>query len=350
MDFLNYSIKDVVKASKKNKGKVFSCFSGGGGSTMGYKLAGFDVVGNCEIDPKMNAIYKANHNPKYNFECDIKDLLEMDLPSELYELDVLDGSPPCSSFSLAGARDKYWGKEKIFREGQKAQVLDTLFFDFIELANKLKPKIVIAENVKGIVQGKAKPYAAKVIESLENLGYRVSYHVLDASKMGVPQKRQRVFFIGIREDIPHLPVLLSFNQKAIPFSVIEDKGDILIEGKIYPSCRKYYEFTERGRSFVDAFILKNGKRGMFSYHRLSYAQVCNTLTAKVGGGEDFHPDICRRLTRGEIIKVSTFPSDFNFLGVNAKYVCGMSVPPKMIFEVVNSVFNHLNKTVCKENI
>jgi hypothetical protein len=121
----------------KDKGKVFICFACGGGSSMGYKLAGFDVTGHNDIDKKMIEVYKANHNPKYSFLESITTFAKRkDLPKELYELDILDGSPPCSSFSMAGNRGKDWGKEKVFSEGQKLQVLDTLFFDFIDLAKE----------------------------------------------------------------------------------------------------------------------------------------------------------------------------------------------------------------------
>ena len=85
----------------KDKGKVFSCFACGGGSTMGYKLAGFDVIGCNEIDPKMMSAYIENHKPKYSFLEPIQTFkLREDLPEELYQLDILDGSPPCSSFSI----------------------------------------------------------------------------------------------------------------------------------------------------------------------------------------------------------------------------------------------------------
>ena len=147
----------------KDKGKVFSCFACGGGSTMGYKLAGFDVIGCNEIDPKMMEAYKANHNPKYAYLEPIQTFkMREDLPQELYELDILDGSPPCSSFSMAGNREKDWGKDKVFREGQAMQVLDTLFFDFIDLAKKLQPKVVVAENVKGLLLGEAKAYVRQI--------------------------------------------------------------------------------------------------------------------------------------------------------------------------------------------
>ena len=137
----------------KDKGKVFSCFACGGGSTMGYKLSGFDVLGCNEIDPKMIAAYKKNHNPKFAFCEPIQTFkLREDLPQELFELDILDGSPPCSSFSMSGNRGADWGTEKQFREGQAKQILDTLFFDFIDLAKKLQPKIVVAENVEGLLR------------------------------------------------------------------------------------------------------------------------------------------------------------------------------------------------------
>ena len=196
----NWTLKDANFT--KDKGKVFSCFACGGGSTMGYKLAGFDVIGCNEIDPKMNKCYVTNHNPKFNYLCDIRELVQMeDLPEELYNLDILDGSPPCSVFSQAGSREDAWGIEKKFREGQKAQVLDTLFFDFIELANKLKPKVVVAENVKGLLLGNAIEYVKKIHEEFDKAGYYCEHFLLNASKMGVPQKRERVFFLCIRKDI-----------------------------------------------------------------------------------------------------------------------------------------------------
>lgn len=185
----------------KDKGKVFSCFACGGGSTMGYKLAGFDVIGCNEIDPRMNKVYVANHHPRLNYLCDIREMVTKELPDELYHLDVLDGSPPCSSFSVLGNRDEDWGKEKKFREGQAMQVLDTLFFDFIDLAKELQPKIVIAENVKGLLLGEAFNYVRRIYEEFDKAGYVVCHTLCDATYMGVPQMRKRVFFTAIRKDL-----------------------------------------------------------------------------------------------------------------------------------------------------
>ena len=110
---------------------------------MGYKLAGFDVLGGVEIDPKIMAMYRENHHPRHSFLMGVqefKNIPDSELPPELFELDILDGSPPCSSFSVCGNREKNWGEAKKFREGQAHQVLDDLFFYFIAVAKKLKPK------------------------------------------------------------------------------------------------------------------------------------------------------------------------------------------------------------------
>lgn len=105
----NWTLKDAQFT--KDKGTVFSCFSCGRGSTMGYKLAGYDVIGCNEIDPRMISIYRENHNPKYSFCEPIQEFKKRKyLPKELYNLDILDGSPPCSSFSISGNRAKDWNK------------------------------------------------------------------------------------------------------------------------------------------------------------------------------------------------------------------------------------------------
>ena len=189
---------------EKNGLKVFSCFACGGGSTMGYKLAGCDVIGCCEIDPKMNEIYVKNHHPKHNFLMDIRDfnaIPDDQLPPELFDLDVLDGSPPCTTFSMAGDREKTWGKKKKFREGQKEQTLDDLSFVFIETVKKLKPRVVIMENVEGLIRGEAFSYVQKIYKQFEQIGYKVNHWLMKSELMGIPQQRHRVIFVAITNDM-----------------------------------------------------------------------------------------------------------------------------------------------------
>ena len=181
----------------KNNYNVFGTFICGGGSTMGYKLAGFNHLGGVEIDPPIADIYKTNHNPKHLYNLDIREFNKItDLPTELFNLDILDGSPPCSTFSMAGSREKAWGKEKQFREGQAVQTLDDLVFVYCDTIIKLQPKVFLLENVKGIIQGNAKVYSKNIVKKMTEAGYNVQVFCLNAASMGVPQKRERVFFIG----------------------------------------------------------------------------------------------------------------------------------------------------------
>tara|TARA_R110000803_G_scaffold210475_2_gene282400 strand:- start:447 stop:1502 length:1056 start_codon:yes stop_codon:yes gene_type:complete len=332
----------------KDKGTVFSCFSCGGGSTMGYKLAGFDVIGCCEIDPKMLEVYKVNHNPKYPYLEGIQNFAERDdYPEELYHLDILDGSPPCSSFSMAGQREKKWGVEKKFREGQKEQVLDTLFFDFIKLAKKLRPKVVIAENVKGLLLGEAKSYVNKILEAFVDAGYKVDYKLLNAAKMGVPQARERVFFYAIRDDLefdtvdlfgdfPRLD--LDFNEPSIPYKVIEspyreEKGRHIPDGVL-----KYWEQIKPGRSCADV----HEKGHYFQELKLHPNKPLPTIRA--GSNSYYHYKDARKLFDEEILKGGSYPSDYNFLSNKPIYLVGMSVPPIMTAHVADAVYNQwLNK-------
>ena len=339
-------MKDTVFS--KDKGKVFSCFACGGGSTMGYKLAGFDVLGCNEIDPKMLDVYKENHNPKYSFlESIVTFARRKDLPKELYDLDILDGSPPCSSFSMVGNREKDWGKEKIFTEGQELQVLDTLFFDFISLAKELQPKVVIAENVKGLLMGEAKKYVRKIYDKFENAGYYCQHFLLDASRMGVPQKRERVFFIAMRKDIakPFLkpvdlftiaPYLdLEFNESEIPFLEIEDFDADVGESKVYPSVRNLYPYVKEGRDFSDA----HEKGSFFSYHKVDRNKPLQTITANTEGGCGYHYEKIRTLTKTELKLGGSYPQDYNFLVNKVKYLVGMSVPPVMMAQIAKRIYD-----------
>jgi DNA (cytosine-5)-methyltransferase 1 len=326
--------------------KVFSCFACGGGSTMGYKLAGYDVIGCNEIDPKMMAAYIENHHPKFVYLEDIRVFkLREDLPQELYELDILDGSPPCSSFSMAGNREKDWGTEKKFREGQADQVLDTLFFDFIDLAKKLQPKVVIAENVKGLMMGEAWSYMREIYKQFDEAGYYCQHFLLDASKMGVPQRRERVFFLCLRKDLagqflyqkdmfdvqPKIEV--EFNENEISFSQFDEQYVEQGENTMYPSLIEMWNRTEIGSEM----IRKTGT-GAISHYKINPKNVLNTIIGPESAGA-FHWKYCRGLTKDENCSGGSYPHDYNFLDMKSKYFIGMSVPPVMMAQVATEIFN-----------
>ncbi len=340
----NWTLKDAVFT--KDKGKVFSCFACGGGSTMGYKLVGFDVLGCNEIDPKMIEAYKTNHNPKYAFLEPIQTFKNRDdLPEELYNLDILDGSPPCSSFSMAGNRGDDWGKEKKFREGQAEQVLDTLFFDFIDLAKKLQPKVVIAENVKGLLLGEARTYVSKIYEAFNAAGYIVQHWLLDGSTMGVPQKRERVFFVAMRKDLadPFLETIdmftlapklrFEFKEKPILFGEIQD-----CEGrKLSENMTKIWDAKEVGDSSMEAACFRlEGRKSYFSQSYLYTNKVATTLTSHEDSLVLF--DTPKFTSKQEACSIGSYPQDYDFCGQKPHYMIGMSVPPVMTAQVAKQVY------------
>lgn len=339
---------------KYHGSKVFSCFACGGGSSMGYKLAGFDVIGCNEIDQRMAECYKINHNPKHCFIEPIQDFkLRKDLPKELYDLDILDGSPPCSSFSMAGNREKDWGKDKRFREGQANQVLDTLFFDFIDLAKELQPKIVVAENVKGLMQGEAKEYLYKIHDAFVNAGYKVCFHLLDASKMGVPQRRERVFFIAIRNDLADkLEYEDMFNE--IPYiDLIFDENPILFKEIKVDFCDyplnsgfvKYWSGKIKKETCMGETTKRiSGKRKYFNQMFQKDTEVCRTITSHKDGLIIW--DSPRFLNFYEKIKAGSFPGDYNFKKIEPTYLIGMSVPPVMMAQISHRIYEQwIKKTI-----
>lgn len=314
---------------------------------MGYKLAGYDVIGCNEIDHRMMYAYCQNHDPKYPFLEPIQDFkLRNDLPEELFNLDILDGSPPCSTFSIAGSREDAWGKMKKFREGQSEQILDTLFFDFIDLAKKLQPKVVVAENVKGILLGKSIKYVAEIYEAFDKAGYYCQHWLLDGQNMGVPQRRERVFFVCLRKDIAQKflvninmfeqkPALdLVFNEEKIyPNEFIDYSGNT-IKSKISMAIWKNRKYGDDG--FGDYMIRKNGKETRFNMKYLYRDKICPTIPGKEN--TIIHFDKPKYLGTSEVCNISSFPQDYNFAGQSPHYVCGMSVPPIMIAQIATQIY------------
>lgn len=309
---------------------------------MGYKLAGYEVLGGVEIDPEMMAVYKANHNPKYSYLMGVqefKKIPDRDLPAELFSLDILDGSPPCSSFSMAGAREKKWGKASKFREGQAVQNLDDLFFDFIDVAAKLKPKVVVAENVKGLIQGNARGYVKQIFKNFDLAGYNTQLFLLNAAAMGVPQKRERTFFIATRKDLNLPKIILVFNEAIIPFLTI-DQGK---EGKRKPvgiaikGAAKWC-LNNRTSEIVDWCKAIKNKESFFTQKMALPWEPLKTQCASgrlIYPGEDFF------LSDLEVIRGQTFPDDFNPVKSDIGYLCGMSVPPFMTQRVALQIEKQL---------
>ena len=204
---------------------VVTTFAGGGGSSTGYRLAGCRVRCAVEFTPAAVATYQANWPGTPVIDRDIRQVTGAEILERAGlaegELDILDGSPPCDPFSTSGARDRKWGTVKDYLGAHK-QRTDDLFPEFARLVGELRPRAFVAENVSGLVKGRARGYFLIVLAALREQGYRVRAKLLDASWLGVPQKRQRLFFVGVRDDLgidPPFPKPLPYRyslRDAIP--------------------------------------------------------------------------------------------------------------------------------------
>jgi DNA (cytosine-5)-methyltransferase 1 len=325
--------------------RVMSTFACGGGSSMGYKLAGCDVIAANDIDPEMAWHYKRNLDPRHYFLCPIRDLLSMDLPNELHSLDILDGSPPCSTFSMAGSREKAWGKDKHFREGQAKQVLSDLFFDYLDLVQRLRPKVAIAENVKGMILGNAKGYTKMIMARFREIGYRPQLFLLNAADCGVPQRRERVFFVALREDIEASPLELGPKHRWI--SAGEATADLQeltaaekADTKPTQMHLDWWHLTKKGDTYATAAAKQGRKGGLFSHIRLDERKPSPTLTCATNDHSALHWNECRRLTFREWKRLGSFPDDYHAKTDKiGKYMIGMSVPPRMTEVVARAVIS-----------
>ena len=331
---------------EKNGLTVFSCFAGGGGSSQGYKMAGYDVIGCNEIDPRQMEIYVHNLKPKYHYLEDIRTFrMRDDLPKQLYELDILDASFPCSLFSSANLKaDDKKGKEVKFREGQAKQTLDDLAFETIHLVDKLRPRVVVFENVKGLLHEKNKWYVEQIYLQFHNIGYAIAHKLINCADCGVPQKRERVFFIAIRNDLNFdtidlfgcEPLInLEFNERHITFKEVKDAKGKKITAK-YLLLWKNREYGDIDLSFSNMRLYN--KESNFNSKYLYDDKVSNTIK-----GNDtcvlFDEGVYR--SKDELLSCGTWSRDYNFLKQRIDYVLGMSVPPLAMYRISKRIKEYI---------
>tara|TARA_R110000737_G_scaffold15551_1_gene32192 strand:+ start:1816 stop:2904 length:1089 start_codon:yes stop_codon:yes gene_type:complete len=351
-----FTLQDVKDSSSRNLFNVVSLFAGGGGSSTGYRLAGGKILGINEFIPAAQEVYHKNYPDTHIFKQDVRELTgEMILNQfnlKKGELDILDGSPPCSSFSTAGLREKGWGRIKKYSD--KSQRTDDLFFEFCRILKEVQPKVFIAENVKGITMGSAADllggeqldlfgyYKDTIYESLKACGYNVRFKVINAKNYGVPQSRPRTIFIGVRNDID---AKITYPEGSDEFVSVWDAI-----GHIENTPKEIDESTH-SEGIVKNYVrmLKEGESGdMYApsgYHglvRVNRNKPSPTICARQGnkGACLIHFEEDRELTVTEIIRLSSFPVDY-YLG--EKYTqkterMGRAVPPLMMKAVAEHVY------------
>ena len=377
MTYTPYTLQDVYDAASKKKFNVISTFAGGGGSSTGYRLAGGDILAINEFVEEARNTYRDNYPTTPIVPDDIKELTGQDFLDltglKKGELDILDGSPPCSAFSVAGklshsSEGKHsdgWGQTKTYSDGKVVENIEDLFFEFLRVANEIQPKVIIAENVKGLTVGEAKEYYNRILNEFENIGYEVVSEVMDARYYGVSQTRTRVIFIAVRNDVAEevgLNFLTMSHLFPDPSREVIPLKDALINWE-YDSD-EVKELTEKFER--TAYWKQTGSQmptypdkvlsGMdyhpkghhFNLKRVSLEVPAPTLTAMGNGNTTagaFHWAEPRKLTLGELKRIMSLPDDFKLTGKwNQKAErIGRMVPPLMMKSVAESVYENVLK-------
>jgi DNA (cytosine-5)-methyltransferase 1 len=320
-----------IEALPWNGYRVASTFSGCGGSCLGYRMAGFRVVYANEFIEEAQRTYKANHPNSYLDTRDIRQVKPEDVMEragvDRGELDLFDGSPPCSAFSTAGKREAGWGKVKAYSD--KAQRVDDLFFEYVRLIDGIRPKVFVAENVSGLVKGTAKGYFKRILAALREPGYRVSCRVLDAQWLGVPQMRQRTIFVGVRDDLgiePAHPEPLPYRYSVGEVCPVIERvkiGRTPIGGSI--NDLTFHQYWGPPNKPAATIVQSDGSSSLNS--------------GKSSGGVVLAAGVKRKYTIEELKALSSFPADFKLTGEFAQQWerIGRAVPPLMMARIAQTI-------------
>jgi DNA (cytosine-5)-methyltransferase 1 len=325
--------------------RVFSLFSGIGGSSLGYKMAGFDVLGAVEFLDYQAANYRANWPGARLYEADIRELdpaaVLSDLGLKAGELDVLDGSPPCSPFSVSGSREGGWGKVKKF--GNRTQRSDDLFGEYVRFLRAMRPRAFVAENVPGLAAGVARGYLKEVAAELSACGYRVAARIVHARLYGVPQDRRRLIIVGIREDLGRDPEFPTGGGRPVPLA--EALAGV-------PNTAADLAEVEISRFAIHAHLrrMRPGRKSG-KYLNLVKARPdrpCPTVTAtaaSLGAASVCHWDD-RKFTVPELRRICSFPDGWKAVGKGYRERAegfGRAVPPLMMRAVASAVAATISK-------
>lgn len=349
---------------------AISTFSGCGGSSLGYRMAGFRILWASEFIDAARDSYRANKADYTILDGrDIREVTAAEILTAIKmqpgELDLFDGSPPCASFSTAGKREAGWGKVKKYSD--KSQRTDDLFFEYTRLLQGLQPKVFIAENVSGLVKGAAKGYFLEILRALKDCGYRVSCRVLDAQWLGVPQSRQRTIFIGVREDLgmdPVHPKPLPYRysvREALPWIKevrqieVYNEPDRVACDEPCPTvtnsgigAKRIEKVVVEAETDISRYAIgkewdKIGKPGgqsdkFFQLTRPDLDGPCGCITASGGNTSTAsvtRPTEKRKFTIAELRRICAFPDDFILTGTYAQQWerLGRAVPPVMMSHI-----------------
>ncbi|KGA96742.1 modification methylase [Alkalihalobacillus alcalophilus ATCC 27647 = CGMCC 1.3604] len=345
-NFLDVVNNDITPARPY---RVLEVFAGAGGLMLGLEEAGFEAAAALEIDKHACSTLRTNRPDLNVIEGDIADIVKEGIRNYIgdEEIDILSGGYPCQAFSFAG--------KKLGLKDARG----TMFYWYAQLLNELRPKMFLAENVRGLVSHEKGKTLQGMMDVFDEIGYNVTYKVLKATNYNVAQKRERIFIIGTRKDFEsnfrfpaprdYIPVLRDVLQN-VPDS----------PGRQYPERkREIMEMVPPGGYWRDlpieiqmeymkgSFYLGGGKTGIA--RRISWDEPCLTLTTApdMKQTERCHPDETRPFTVREYARIQSFPDNWIFEGsMTQQYKqIGNAVPMELARHVGLSMIHTLNQMV-----
>lgn len=336
--------------------KAISFFAGCGGLCYGITAAGFNIVASNELVDDYRKIYKLNFPNARFLSNDIKDVTDSeidDLLKEHPEIALFAGGPPCQGFSLAGKRSV---------DDQR----NTLFQYYLNIANKVRPKVILMENVRLLTSMKnpeGKLVKDEIINTFDNIGYFGQFFIVNASDYTVAQNRERVLFVGVRKDLKMQPEMLRpicgaetnlFSESIPKFTFGDAVSDLeYLESGEQSSSDKYHKSTNHPEHVIRwLYNVPQGNsahdnedpnlRPPSGYNTTYKRQVWNepgcTVTTNfnmISGGNNVHPIATRALTIREALRLQSFPDSFKFTGKDGsvRTTIGNAVPPLLAFNV-----------------
>jgi DNA (cytosine-5)-methyltransferase 1 len=393
MKYFRYTLDDLEKSSDRKLFNYITFFAGGGGSSCGYKLAGGDVRFVNEFQQVAMDDYLANFPKTPHHICgDIKDVTGKQIMEmtglKVGELDLLDGSPPCPPFSMSGTKQKGWGKEKT-AYGMKQKNIEDLTWEQIRIAGEMKPKVIVCENVKGLTMDYASEHLARMVNDFESHGYTTVYKVMKGQEHGVPQKRERVFIVSVRNDVldaidmPFMCVAGEvFPNPEKEFvdirGAIEDiqlnnanrvEADELIasmmKGAKYKWLKRMQKNPDRVMSVGDDVVgpwydkviahrikwgktIPDKKHSFYQSRRVPWNQASHTLSEQglmTSLAVHLHPEEDRVFTTREAARIMTLPEDYIFTGTLNQNLAriGLMVAPLCMKDLADNIYNNILK-------
>lgn len=334
--YLEAAWREHLQSKPDNAPTVISTFAGCGGSSLGYSMAGFRELLAVEWDNNAVETFKLNFPDVPMYHGDIAKISVEEVLSmtglKVGELDILDGSPPCQGFSTAGKRQLDDPRNQLFRE-------------YVRLLRGLKPKVFVMENVSGMVKGIMKLVFVEILKELKASGYKVSARLLNAMYFNVPQSRQRMIFIGVRDDLGIEPTHPEVESKPVTVrQAIEDSPIGLSDGEFIGAKAQLATQILRGGDGSDVI-----KGTSFNLKRLDWNKPSRCVLKSVGrpdssyGGGLIHPDQNRHINITELKRISSYYDDYNFVGKFQEQWMriGNSVPPLFMRSIANHIRNEI---------